>query len=294
MFSAYLQFKKENKYSTLIKKRTKTLLLPYFLWITLFIGSYILLKFGVRIVFPTILTNPEKNPFISEYTALDWVKAFCGDYSDFSTICGPYLVQFWYIRDLFIMMMISPLLKKFARKFPIETLFFVFFFYTCGFRPLIVHAQALLFYTLGFLWAENNFDIFDLADKCKWKFLLPLFLLFVILNKIYDTSVLNAFSVFVSILIMLKCSEKFIKNKKIYNFLEYLSNFSFFLYAIHCGWFLEGFRKIWINIFPMKNPVLCLAEYFCVTVLICVFGTLIGICLRKIFPKVFSVFCGER
>lgn len=44
----------------------------------------------------------------------------------------------------------------------------------------------------------------------------------------------------------------------------------------------------------MKNGFFCLAEYFCVNILVILTGTLAGIILKKICPPLFKILNGGR
>lgn len=55
MFASYLQFMKGDSYGVLLKKKAKSLLVPYFLWPLLNIGIYVGFKFLVQAVFPAMI-----------------------------------------------------------------------------------------------------------------------------------------------------------------------------------------------------------------------------------------------
>lgn len=296
MFAAYLQFKKKDSYKTLVKKRTQSLVVPLFLWISINIIAVIALKLFAQTFFPSSFNNTDSVLFFSKYSLLDWAKAFLGDYSDLlHGYWFPYVMQFWFVRDLFIMMLISPVLTVAARKFPWETLVFAAFFAISGLRPVIVEPQAFLFYILGFYWAEKDFDLFAFADKCKWRTVIPLFAMFTILKFINDgIGGIYFLTILSGMLVILKLSGVLIQNKHIFAVTKWLAGFSFFLYAIHEGFMKKVIRSLWLNIFPLKNSLSCLLAYFGITLLIVILGTLIGIVLKKICPRLFSLLTGGR
>ena len=97
-----------------------------------------------------------------------------------------------------------------------------------------------------------------------------------------------------SAFIILKISKFIINKQKLFHISEYLAGFSFFLYAIHMPALLQLLQTLWLHFLPMKSPSLCLFEYFGVTILTILIGTMFGILLRKICPPLFSALNGGR
>ncbi len=296
MFASYLQFMKNDSYGVLLKKKAKSLLIPYFLWPVLNIALYVGVKILVQTVFPDMIE--QKNKFVmSEWGLKGWFHAFFGwENMAEDRVFGGYVVQLWFVRDLFIMILLSPLLRLAVKKFPVCVLAAVSFFYFSDTRPFFVAAQALFFYTLGLYWAEYDFDLFSFTDKLKWKALLPLYLaLWFATWKFYgEYSCAYWFMVGVSCLVLLKFSAIIAANEKLFAATKYLSGFSFWLFAIHMPFLLNCMQALWRKILPMTNTFFCMAEYFGVSVLVVAFGTWAGILLKKICPSLFALLNGGR
>lgn len=296
LFAAYLQFMKNDKFPVLMKKKSKSLVIPYFLWPLLNISLYVGIKFLLSKVFPALFSRPQVIPQM-EWTFSDWVHAFFG-YGDMEEgrTFGGFVGQMWFVRDLFILILFSPFLHLCIKKFPFCTILAVSFFYFGDVRPLFVAAQALFYYMLGIYWAEYNFDLFAFTDKIKWKAILPIF----VLSWLYrwnfggEYSFSYWFMIFADCFIFLKLSALLIKNEKVFSVTKYLAGFSFWLFAIHMPFLLNAIQAIWRRILPMKNTFFCMAEYFCVTILVVLIGTLLGIILKKICPPLFRLLNGGR
>ena len=111
LFASYLQFSKDDKYSVLLRKRSKSLLLPYVLWTAITIVLYFVAQ-----------SIPQTAPFfmnpiniVRNWNGLDWIKVFtyhnlAGD------LKNPLVYQFWFLRDLMIFILLSPLLKFLCEK----------------------------------------------------------------------------------------------------------------------------------------------------------------------------------
>ncbi len=296
MFASYLQFMKNDSYDVLLKKKAKSLAVPYFLWPLLNIGIYVGIKLLVQAVFPAMIERKNWFP-MGEWGLGGWFHAFFG-YEDMAEgrTFGGYVGQLWFVRDLFIMILFSSLLRLAVRKFPVCVLIAVSFFYFSDTRPFFVAAQALFFYTLGLYWAEYDFDLFAFADKIKWKALIPLYLaLWFATWKFYgEYSCAYWFMVFASCLVLLKFSAVIVLNKKAFAAAKYLAGFSFWLFAIHMPFLLNCAQALWRKILPMTNTFFCMAEYFGVSVLVVAIGTGSGILLKKICPQLFRLLNGGR
>ena len=83
-------------YCSKIKKRAKTILIPYLCW-NLFV---ILLLLAAESVFPGLLSG--KNKLVVDYTFTDWLWSFYDTSHINPTVEGafPICYQFWFLRDL--------------------------------------------------------------------------------------------------------------------------------------------------------------------------------------------------
>lgn len=295
MFSAYLFFKKDSPYKTMLKKKTKGLLLPYFVWIALNIALVTLGKLFAARLNPSLLVNPEKIPVLT-WSVLDWLKAFSG--FGFDKFNHPYVGQLWFVRDLLILFLISLVLRVIYRKFPKTSLIFCMFIYISDVLPQGFDSDraALLFFTLGYFWAERDFSPFAFADSFRWTELFTMFAFSALgCNLIFKgNSVCYALMVLFSALIFLKLSGSISKNQKTFSFAEKLSPFSFFLFSVHMPFLLSCVQNLWLHFLPMKNPAFCLLEYFGANIVIVALGTFAGVVLRKICTPLFSVLNGGR
>lgn len=298
MFSAFLQAKKSDSYPVLLKKRAKTLLLPYVLWMSLLFFFYGGLKLIVAKVAPQFLGKPE-DTFLN-WTALDWVHKIFGYKMkpDGSGLEGPQFAgQFWFVRDLLILVILSPVIKVLIKKFPIGFFALVLVIFIIPVQVYFVETIALFFYLIGLYWGMYDIPIFQMIDKIQWKEILPLFVISVVFTYtigggLYTTA--DNFVMIFSGVILLKLSAVIVRKEKLYSFCSYLAGFSFFLFAIHSP-LLNGYTsKLWIRFFPMKNTFWSLIQYFIPTFLTISIGTGVGIVIKKICPPVFRALNGGR
>lgn len=92
-------------YRNKIKKRIKTLFAPYMIWNIIYIIFFLM----AQIFFSNYMSG--SNKLILDYTIKDWIRAFydgCDGY--------PMCVPFWYVRDLMVVILLSPLLFFLIKK----------------------------------------------------------------------------------------------------------------------------------------------------------------------------------
>ena len=112
IISAILLYKKEFNYNENLKKKCSTLLVPYFILNALWIILYYLLQ-----------KNPAIASFYSDETIIKNLGISELLYRFGITTSLPICQQLWFLRDLFILNIFAPIIKKIIDKFP----YFIFF-----------------------------------------------------------------------------------------------------------------------------------------------------------------------
>ena len=288
LFAAYLQARKADSYKVLLKKKFKALFIPYFLWIGLYgfyysVAKIIILKFA-----PSFIANPDSTMF--SWTITDWLHKIFGYGKDGGGL-PEFAPQFWFVRDLFILVIISPIIKCFMEKSKIGFYILVFIIYIVNKELYFIHNEALFFYVTGLYWGYYNLDLLKKIDEIKFSEAIILFFLCFLGEYCMfgEGGIMMHFMHISACIVLLKISLNIISNSKLYYIAAYFSRFSFFLYAIHMPLLNEYLKKGWIHFLPMKNGFFCLFEYFGVTILTIVIGTTIGILLKKICLPLFAI-----
>ena len=298
MFSAFLQAKKNDNYPVLLKKRAKSLLLPYALWMAFLAFFYGELKLIIAKIVPQFLGKSEDTCF--SWTVLDWIHKILGykpkiDGSGFDL--PEFAVQFWFVRDLLILVILSPIIKWLIKRFPVGFFSLALAAFIIPVRVYFVETTAFFFYVAGMYWGIYDIPLFQKIDQIKWKEIIPLFMIAFVVSHTFGGGALSTsynFMVFFDCLIFIKLSAFIIRKEKLYSLFSYLAGFSFFLFAIHSP-LLNGYTsKIWIHFFPMKNTFWSLCQYFIPTLITITIGTGIGIVLKKICPPLFRALNGGR
>lgn len=285
LFASYIQFSKNDPYLVLLKKKCKSLLMPYILWTVITIILYLLLQAIPQI--SGFFQNPIN--IIRNWSCVEYLKAFT--YHDGMY---PLVYQFWFLRDLMILIVFSPIIKFFCSKFPGTMLIIATVFAIKGIPVFFVNSTALFFYMAGYYFATYQLSFFKIADKItilEYIFIIALTIPFDLLfDGKYNFGFLKTT---ISCLFLLKLSGYFIKNQHIYEKTKYLAGYSFFLYAVHTPFLGTAINKISQRIIPLHG-ILCLVQFLLAAILTIVIGTVFGIILSKIFPPLFNILNGGR
>lgn len=290
--SGYLLFFKNERYGVLLKKKCKAILLPYILWIVINIFAFSVCQQiqALRQYFANII--------IKELDFKGWIGLFAGrDMESAKGLFVPLVYQFWFLRELFFCVLISPVIKKMIDKLP---LFFAVFlllminsnWFYGAFRT------ALFYFSLGCFAVRFNLTYKNL-EKIKFTdigflyiFILALVLYFYFSGKTGFAGI-GTLSIITGGLLLLKISGVVSRNEKVFSVLKYLAGFSFWLYATHDPFLIGPIKKLWTRFLPI-NGYWLIAEYFGAVILTIAISLGAGILVKKTMPKVFSILTGGR
>lgn len=281
MFAGYLQFSKDDSYPNLIKKKARSLLLPYVIWTILCIFAFYL---GQSIPKLAGFFQNEGN-IVRNWDLKDWLGLFWVHGKN----KHPLMYQLWFVRNLIVLVIFSPILKFCVKQMRCFLIFVIIFLFLKG-LPL-GFSTALFYFMAGAFLANYKIDFMKLTDKINWLEILVLMLC----NSILEIKSIRSFGLgtIVSCLFFLKLSVILIKKDSVYSVLKYLAGFSFFLYAIHAPFLVNFLNKLSFRVIPLHG-IGCLVQFIVPPALTILIGTSIGIALKKICPALFSVLNGGR
>lgn len=162
LISAYLMKKSINSYKENIKKKVKTLLLPYLLWILI----YVTLEMVGNKVLPTAFSD------VTKWSGVDWIKNLVGT----PFVEPPIYSPLWFVRDLFVLNLIAPVFELIINRIPhYITLIIIGGWYL----PLPGYfRQAICFFMLGlFMGAIEAKNVKIFISKKMSTFLTIIFML---------------------------------------------------------------------------------------------------------------------
>jgi fucose 4-O-acetylase-like acetyltransferase len=289
LISSFLLYSKENNFITVLKKKCKTILLPYILWQFL----YLLWAFLVQ-------NNPIRESFakpedrLLNYGVLDWFQAFFGNFTKEPGLTrGPYNYPLWFLRDLFILDLLFIPIKKTIDKFPFGILILVILLWFSDIQLWIVSPEALLYFILGYYIVKYNISEKG-VDKIRLMDIGIIYFLTIFLELFFmeSFSVIHKINIFVGILFFIKMSMYIIKNDRLCKGLTWLGKYEFIIFAFH-AFVINYVAKIIYIIIPMRG-IFILFEYFIVVVFTIILCIISGVMLNKIMPKLYKVLTGGR
>ncbi|MDR0560130.1 MAG: acyltransferase [Prevotellaceae bacterium] len=309
MFSGYLFFNSVEKwnrrvYFAKIKIRLRTLVIPFILFNLSVIILYALLK----ILKADGSIYPYLNELYGNWYRLLWnYSSWSPDYVNIfgqtlQPCYGPYLLQLWFLRDLIVMVFISPAVYYLIKYTKIWVLVILgLCFYSKMFIEITGYSgrlfiTAFFFFSLGAFFSINRKNIVVSLRKYQTVWF-AVSLTSMILWYFFVDGLYGFFApVFVlsGVISAVNITSYFIEHGR-FRVSETLSRASFFIYCTHCilitDWVYRAFNKI----FDTDATLLVLfvryftAPFVCVGIIICIY-----LIMRRFIPKILNLFTGNR
>ncbi|WP_343589600.1 acyltransferase [Flavobacterium sp.] len=291
MISGYFFFYKLNMwnksvYLDKIKSRIKTLVIPYLLWNTIALAGIIYLNYNIPN--ETII---EKNNSLFFY-----IRGYI-----IHTGFTPYLQPMWFIRDLIILSIGSPILYFLIKKMNYYIIFvfllIYILFYILSINPIfMIFGPSLFYFSLGAFLSINNLNMIEEARKiksiCEMICVISLFLFLYLKGNGY-WKYITPFYIISGIIVTLKIVSYLYENQKI-RLNPFLSKASFFVFAVHELFLLNSWKTIFIKLNEPLTALSGITGYFVVPILTIFSALIIFYLLQRYFPKITSILTGSR
>jgi hypothetical protein len=278
--SGFLFFFKTEEFSlhtylSKLKKRVKTLLIPYLIWNTLFIVAFNIISGGFVIG--------------EGFGWKNWLRVFGGN-----CFHHPSNYPLWFIGDLMWVILFTPIIYWLTKRLR------VFFPLILGVLWLINSnicwkTEAFFFFCLGAFFSINKKCFTDLV-KSHTLILGLIYLLFVIATfcaKDYAFWIyLRRLSVVIGMGFVVSLVAKFIANGK-WKENKFLTTSSFFLY-LHHAILLPSYKKVLITIIPPTCDANMIILYFLWAILTIIIGLGLYYIIKRLLPKTTSFLMGGR
>lgn len=261
-----------------LNRRFGTLLIPYLFWNLLVIGYYL---FG-HLCFPAIISPDNYN--IAQYSFSEILGLFW-DYPGGFPIC----YQFWYLRDLIVLCLLTPiiyLLIRYLSKYVIFLLLILF----VGLEKHGMLGSCLLF-MMGSYFSIWKIDVLALLEKFRWMlvgmFCLTLLavLFFTELSFVHRLMIVSGIGSFLSLAAMTVKASGHRSN--------ILDRCTFFIYGFH------GFPIMLLSttILPRllgQSDIMCLVQYVMTPVFIVALAVVLYQTMSKMCPRFLALITGGR
>jgi len=267
-----------------IKKRIKTLMIPYLIWALLGLFLYFILQ-----------SIPQSKSFftkklIIDYSFFDWMNAIFNE---------PIPYQLWFLKDLIILVFLSPILYFIVRKFKIIFLLVLFCFWIYNQDSIFLTSEALLFFSIGVYMSIFTPSLIDNKNKSAYLFLFFWITILFLKTAIgfYDINptcenILLKISILIGIVAFWSFYDRFNSSKKWNTLYIEIVGFSFFLYLFHEP-LLTIIKKFLFSKLP-KTQEYYLLVYFLAPLIVIVLTLLIGAFLKSKLNPIYKFITGNR
>jgi surface polysaccharide O-acyltransferase-like enzyme len=280
----FLSYKNLSSYPKAIKKRINSLLIPYL------VASFLI--FIVEYVYGVIQWD----------LSLENFDLFIRD-----VLFTPISVQFWFLRDLMILVLLTPIIFKLVSQLELWIMVpvMVLWLLDIEIMPLfagrhVITIETLSFFILGCYFSQHTYLLEKLVNGMKNKTVFTVVIIYLMLcviriviepdmanwytNKYQINSlIIQNMSIFIGVFLIIALSTKIINAK-----LLYLSQFTFFVYIFHLlplshlvgkitSYIISDAYKFYLT-FPVAVILVFISAVFC----------------KKLMPRLYSVFSGGR
>lgn len=313
LFSGYLFFYKLNGFNTAIyqkklQKRSISLLIPYILWNLLIVGFFFVLK-ERKITGEGFLYLQEivdKGLWRIFWNISEWGASNTNFLGWSLPSYGPALVAFWFVRDLIVMTLLSPLVYFMIKRGKQYAILFLGILYYTKIGISIpgystdLFLTACFFFSLGAYFSIHNQNMVDAFRKHK-RIAFGIAIIMLLLSTAFAGTEFSKFFlpvyVIAGVVSVINIAADYIATRGI-QVSNTLCDASFFIYATHPGWLL-GHSKLWVNnlfdtLASADHFFNMLLKYFTAP-LFCV--SIIMICYylaQRFTPRLLSILTGSR
>lgn len=288
IISGYLFISKANfdfqDYKIKVSKRFKTLVIPYLCWTLFGLLFYFILQ-----------SIPASQGFftkklIKDYNFSEWVNAI---------IKEPIPYQLWFLKDLIVIVFLSPIIHFLIKKLNIIFLLIIFSFWIFNQDTVFLTSEALLFFSIGIYVQHFNKEIISKSNKYT-QYLAIIWLLLLLIKTalgFYNFPLL-AQQLFLkaAILIGIVAFWNLIDNKfylkNIDTQIKNITRFAFFIYVFHEP-FLTIIKKAMFSQLS-KTPNSYLLVYLSAPIIIIIISVLVGVFLKKKTVFIYKIITGNR
>ena len=286
--SGFLFFLSKKSYEQKLKTRFHTLLIPYILWNAILLAVYLI---AYVVGYPQDING--KN--MADYNLIDYLRLFWDRGSFDNGNFVPLLCPLWYIRNLLIMSILSPLLYYIIRYARELFLFVITIWWMLTYHNAFI-PQTILFFSLGAHFSILQVNPLDVFHKRKVIFLL-LFVIFgicdIVTHTLWSTPInlqlhrlALIFNIPAFILLADYCSQRGLSNKL-------LPNAAFIVFCVHYP-IIVVLRKTCISLFANASDFTHVLLYWVCVIVTTIISILIYKVLSKYSPKVKNVLSGNR
>ena len=288
LLSSILLYRKPFNWTLNIKKKLKSLAIPYLIlncsWILLF---FVLQSLSFS---SGIFNNPEN--YVRSWDLRQWCNALFGVPNN----VVPFLYPLWFLRDLLILNFFSYVIWKLVDKIPelmLAGALYLWFFRSIP-NSAVPDYQAVAFWIIGAYIVKRNLHLEKLDKIPK---ILVIAILAVCINKLMPDRYAEKYIPLMNLCVSLSLLLTFIlcetiRRTDLNKLLLSLSTYSFSIYLFH-EFTTLFFRKLAASILP-GSVLSQFLQYMLIPFAVAAFCILLSIILKKIMPRFYQILTGGR
>lgn len=290
LMSGYLFFYaaswSQEQYARKLRSRTRTLLVPFLFW-----NLAVLLAYAMAQHYPASARYfSGKTPIIAQFGLFDYLDAV------FGLTHMPIAYQFWFIRDLMLLVMLAPLIHFLTRKLalPCGLLLFACWFASRWPVPLL-SVEASLFFSAGCWLGSGQRSLFALDRYAPWA--APLYLAVLVADALLISQPLHPYlqkiGILLGVVVVLYATRYALRSARLRDALLWLAGASFFVFAAHEP-LLTLARKLTYKVLSPDTPAALLGLYFAIPLSLIIGLLLAYRLLSAVLPRFTGVITGGR
>lgn len=274
-----------DNYKIKLHSRVRSLLVPYIFWN---LGTFIIYAIAQLLPLTSkLLAN--NHPIYLQNNIFDFLNTIFGLSID------PISYQFWFIRDLMVMVILVPILHLMLKTIPvlfISTLALLWYF---ELWPLFIPAAlAALFFSFGGFLSVKKINLFKFD---KWGVQLSItYIILLLLNVLTKKHEFNLYihnlSIIFGIFTALYLSKFLCANQNLKKLLQWLSSCSFFIFAVHEPSLTIMKKLTYASIKPETN-IMVLSIYVIIPLIVISISILLFMLLKKVTPRFLATIGGR-
>lgn len=279
LLSAILLFRSQQRYGSVLKKKIRTLLLPYLIWNTFWVAVFVVLQ---GLPFTTAYFSGNYTPILQSS-----VKEWLGLYGIGRSF--PHCYPLWFVRDLMVVVLVFPAIKKVVNRFPRIMLFigilltvFPFSFYG---------KTALAWFLVGAAVVKMKIHM-TVLDRISMTKISAVYLVGALVTFLLDAGAVRSVFILTGVLFWVRISREIYARESIRKGFLWLSQWTFMIYVLH-ELTLSSIRKVCLRLLP-TSPGNLLLEYLLIPISVMTGCILTGMILKKCMPRLYLFVTGER
>lgn len=312
LFSGFLFFKGVEQfdrtvYAEKLRKRWHSLALPYLIWNILMVLWVMAFKIG------GILFHGKPWSGIDDYFAdkgyfhMLWDSSIWGERTTWLGNAvyhsGPVLLPFWYMRDLMIIVVLTPVLYWLIKRLRVFFVLMVVAIYVADIRASwfsATMASALCFFSIGAYFSIMKQDFTEVL--WRWRYvIIPLTVVLIVIQTVtgsdmgdYTSKMIHLWLVLIQTFAFIIVASALCRYRRLYEWNRKLAPSSFFIYASHV-FILGHVSGIIRKLTPMNDTWYMQCIDYLITPLVCV-----ALCIavytagRRWMPGAMKLLMGER